>query len=489
MPVNALSSGYTEAYPDWQQLRDTMAGEKAVKAQKTKYLPKLESQTEAEYAAYLDRALYFNATRRTRDGLLGMVFRRAPVLALGAGTEKLTPGLSTITRDGQSFQVFARGVLAEMIGMGRYGALVDMPAPGEIGGNSRVQPYLTSYKAEDIISWRQKLIRGRMVVDQIVVREAVEKDAEDGFGTIVSVQWRELFLDWKDGGVYKQRVWHEVEVPGKRRSDKPTIEMRVLAEITPTRRGNPFDFIPFVFFGASSLRPDVERSPLQDISDLNIHHFKAAADLCHGRHYTAIPVYTATGVAEGSTFVAAPNRVWVSTDPETKYGLLEYSGQGLKFAENATQDIERQMAILGARLIVSPLDRGSENPEVVKLRERGEASLLLSLVETAEEGLSLLLRYWAAWQDVEKTDDIKVQLNRDFSDTPLEYRDALMLIRFFQAGVLPLDAILEMLLEGEALPARMTLEKLKELLKDEAQRGVPKPGAVKDGDIVAAPPT
>ena len=39
-------------------------------------------QTDAEYAAYKARAFFFNATSRTADGFVVLIFRRAPFVRL-----------------------------------------------------------------------------------------------------------------------------------------------------------------------------------------------------------------------------------------------------------------------------------------------------------------------------------------------------------------------------------------------------------------------
>src|SRR5512137_2774243 len=78
MPVNSTHPEYDAALPVWLRARDVFAGEDAVKAGGEKYLPRLEDQTQAEYDAYRMRASFFNATSRTCEGFLGLVFRRDP---------------------------------------------------------------------------------------------------------------------------------------------------------------------------------------------------------------------------------------------------------------------------------------------------------------------------------------------------------------------------------------------------------------------------
>jgi hypothetical protein len=65
MPVNSTHPEYDAAAPEWARARDVLAGEDAVKAGGEKYLPRLDAQSDEEFAAYVKRASYFNASART----------------------------------------------------------------------------------------------------------------------------------------------------------------------------------------------------------------------------------------------------------------------------------------------------------------------------------------------------------------------------------------------------------------------------------------
>ena|SRR5215216_5142073 len=78
MPVNSLHAEYEAFWPVWMRAPDVIAGEDAVKAAGIRYLPRLELQTDEQYAVYKQRAAFYNATARTADGFVGMIFRRPP---------------------------------------------------------------------------------------------------------------------------------------------------------------------------------------------------------------------------------------------------------------------------------------------------------------------------------------------------------------------------------------------------------------------------
>jgi hypothetical protein len=82
MAVNSTHPEYDASGPDWSRARDVLSGEDAVKAAGEKYLPRLDCQSDGEFAAYRQRASFFNATARTAEGYVGLMFRRPPFIKI-----------------------------------------------------------------------------------------------------------------------------------------------------------------------------------------------------------------------------------------------------------------------------------------------------------------------------------------------------------------------------------------------------------------------
>ncbi len=80
MPVDTASDTYEAFVTKWQRARDCYEGSDAVKEQGAGYLPPLAShgREPAKYEAYKQRALFYNATGRTVDGLAGLIFQKEP---------------------------------------------------------------------------------------------------------------------------------------------------------------------------------------------------------------------------------------------------------------------------------------------------------------------------------------------------------------------------------------------------------------------------
>ena len=67
-------------------------------------------------------------------------------------------------------------------------------------------------------------------------------------------------------------------------------------EDVPLKHGDPLTFIPFQFIGPTSVTPAIEKSPILDIVDVNLSHYRTSADFEHGAHLTALPTPWVSGV-------------------------------------------------------------------------------------------------------------------------------------------------------------------------------------------------
>ena len=162
MPVNATHPEYDASLPAWQRARDVFAGDDAVKAAGEKYLPHLDSQSDEEYASYRKRAAFFNAAARTLDEYLDLIFRRAPVTTV-ANPEQLRGFVDDCDGWGTDFDRYARRVVSEVLSVGRGGTLMLMESE---------RPWITFWRAEDILNWEVEQLGERMVLTRVVLKDA-----------------------------------------------------------------------------------------------------------------------------------------------------------------------------------------------------------------------------------------------------------------------------------------------------------------------------
>lgn len=494
---------------DWRKIRDVLAGQKEIKRKGQAYLPKLKGMDDDDYLAYLMRATFFNMTAQTQTGMLGQVFRKDPYI------DQLPIKFKDATRlnfakDGSGHVTFAKTVLGEQIGMGRFGVLVDAPAiPSEIPTS-----YAVGYATENILDWKVDEVNGVYTLTRVLLREFIKSDmgkpsqqnpwigtsqdplsknyriapGQRGVGdagvaraiasrqlnkTIMGkpaaqftdsyhyeTQYRELLLEQQENGswVYSQYIY---------KHDPNTAPF---STATPVIRGKTMDFIPFKFFGAMSNTESVERSPMLDIADLNLSHYRTYAELEYGRLYTALPIYYAPGGQDdgAAEYHIGPNTVWECPSGE-KPGILEFSGSGLKSLESALATKEAQIASIGGRMLPG-LGGVSESNNQTKLREANEQSVLLNCIIAAGSGMTDVVRWWLMFRDLplEQTMSLSYAFNQEFLSTPIGAREIRAIQLLWIDGLITVDIFYGYLLRAEVIPRSLSLEEFKSSLSDPA---------------------
>jgi hypothetical protein len=446
-------------YDDWRSVRDCMAGEKEIKAETTRYLPKFDGFDRADYAAYLDRATFYNFTGRTVGALVGTIFRRAYIVR---GIPERMKSLVTdrITRDSQSLDTFMRLAATDVVALGRFGVLVDLP----VEPTTEPQPYIAAYPAEHILDWDYQTVAGRDILSRVVLREfypqanAKAKGGRKGIG----LRYRELLLE---GGVYKQRVYENAD------GSEPSLD-GMSVEHTPQIRGQTIKFIPFHFFGVVQASPTVEKPPMLDIAQLNIHHYRSYAHLEHGRYYTGMPVYyTEVGQGEGGgEYKVGPSVVW-EVPFGHKPGLLEFNGQGLKFLENALDQKEQQAASLGGRMMGVRSLATTESDNQLKLKERNEQVHLINATVGLDAGFKKILGWVVQFAGGSEAEAKKVEVifNKDFLFDGIGSREFRAILAMYKDGILPIDVVFTYLQKAEVIPDWMSQDEFKKLLDDDDQ--------------------
>lgn len=446
MPVDTPHPEYNAYAPQWQTVRDAVAGEDRIKAAGTAYLPKLGGQEQDEYNSYVKRALYFEATARTLDGLTGMLFRKEPQKDVPGAIE---PYLDDMDMAGRSALAMAESAAQNVLQVSRHAILVDYPqgvdattqAEAERAG---VRPYAVEYAAEDILNWRTERTGGIQKLTLVVLHETVHEVAEDGFGVNLVTQYRSLSLE---EGQYVQRVW---------RKDQDKTEWVVVDELRPMMNGAPLDYIPFVFINPTGTTPDLEQPHLLPLANLNISHYRTMADLEHGAHFTALPTPYATGVSDKEMPEAiGPTAQWIFSSSDASVGLLEYTGQGLEALEKRAQSKESQMAVLGARML-APEKKQVEAAETAAIHRSGENSVLASISRSVSEAMGRVLRIMADWSG--QSGEVQYELTTDFTPGNIEPQTLTALLQALQAGQISQRSFLYNLQAAELLPPDKDLD-------------------------------
>lgn len=389
-----------------------------------------------DYRAYLARALFYNATQRTIDGLRGLMFRKPPLVTAPPGLADI---LDDITGFGESLQAVAETIATEVLTVGRSGVLVDFPAaaPGPISRAeaeaSGRRPFWVLYGAEDIVNWRIGRVAGRAALTRVTLAEHGNDD--DG-----NVRLRVLEID--ADGIYRQRLY--VRAAQERGGGKWCLA----GEFEPLVEGRPLSRIPFVFFGPRGAAAEVGKPPLLDLVNVNLSHYRTTADLEHGAHYTGLPTPVVTGqrLGDDETLAIGAGEAWVLESKDARAYYLEFRGEGLGVLERLLDRKEAQMAALGARML-APEKRAAETAEAAELRRIGENSALAAMAQSLSQGLTRALAFTRDWAGLDG--DVSVEINRDYLPRPMDAEALTALVEAWQKGAIGFTDLHRNLVRGE----------------------------------------
>lgn len=460
---------YLRNLPMWQTLRDLYDGAASIKTKGELYLRKIRSHDSEEYKAYLSRTPFYNAIRRTHAGLMASVFRRDPEFNLPPALKaSLGNHDEAITTDGLNVYELLKTTAHELLLVGRYGQLVDYPTTTE----PNPQPKISTYIAENIVSWRTTLYKGRKITDRVILRENFETNTE--YSTQKGERIRVLRLDpGPDGNmVYSQQLW-DYDRMGTQTNLKPTT-------IVPKILGNTLDYIPFVIFNPLTLRPEIETPPLADLAALNLDHYEASALLAHALFYAGMPTYVICGEDNANPagqlgneeMAVGPSSIW-RLNANDKADILEFTGHGLTYLENSVADKQAQMQSLGGRLITSQRRTASLTSEAYNVMEASDKATLMDVAYALERGMTRIFKMWADFAVISipaaYNDKPLIELNKEFDNGELSAREIRAIQTLYERNLIPLDVLYYTLRQVGVIPMEYSLEEFRVLLEKDDQ--------------------
>lgn len=454
MSVKTQHPEYAKYSGKWKRVRDVVEGEDAIHAAGTAYLPKLKDQDQKSYDAMVKRTPFVNYSWRTMDGLHGMMFRKEPTVEVAEGAKSL---LEDATMCGVPFSVFAQEIALEVLTVGRVGVLVDHPPASTAGRNvaeaesNGFRPYMTMYFAENILNWKYRRVRNRWVLAMVVLKEKADIGTNK-FEHKTEDRYRVLELD--EAGFYCYSVYKIDE-----RGEDQLIE----GPIYPVRNGAVFDVIPFKFFNRTTTQANCEDPPLIDLVNLNLKHYRVSADHEHGCHFTGLPTAWISGYQPAQDddgkvtekLYIGGEAAWVFPHPEAKADYLEFTGQGLGALEKNLDRKEKQMALIGARMLMDE-QKGAQTFGEAQIKRTGENSILATIAQTISIGLTEVLKWFCEWGNF--AGDVNCELNRDFLPVPMDAPTLTALMAAWQGGAISYNTLFDLLQRADVIDAEVTQE-------------------------------
>ena len=451
-PVTTACASWLRQAERWSVCRETIEGEDVVKAMGEKYLPMASGKDcdgrKKRYEAFKSRTPYVNFVGGAHGIMHAMIFRRAP--SVTCTDEFRQSGLmDDVDGKGRSLYQFVSDSVEDLLKTGFGAWLLDIPraSPGMTKYDAErlgVRPYLSYYPAEQVINWIYDGTCGIRRLKLVVIREYVDS-CKDGFAMEHSEQYRVLAIN--DDGYYEQRIYTPEYVTG--RTGKPRKMTGMSMEVVPVSvNGKRLTSIPIVL-----LPHDMpEKPPLFDLAMLNVHHYQFSADYANGVHMTTVPTGYITGYTrpeEGDEDITLGGDAFLTDEnPEARFGVLSFSGDGLEHCEKAIDKVESQIAGIFMKNI-APDKKTSETAESAYVHRSGENARLATFARNIGERLSMIMGQYAEWNGHDG--QVDVHLNYDYETMSLDPNVINSIANISGQGKFPLYCVFYILQQQERI--------------------------------------
>ena len=458
------SQAYLDQLDDWTLVNDCFAGTRAVRDKGTAYLPQNPSEFQDDYNTRLNQANFWNASKRTRDGLVGMVFRKNPVLAQPSEDEdqrgemadpvppEILKHLENVDLQGSHFDVFTKEVFRDALSDGHAFILVDMPPPVPVEEPTVTKrdelgrrPYWVRINKEQVINWRaENNPDGVTVLTQVTIREQV---------TVPAGQ----FLDAEETRylVLRPGSWERWKVEEEK--NKETVVTLIDSGTTS------LDVIPLAPVYTNRVGFMISAPPLLDLCFENLRHYRLQSDLDTIMHVCNVPILTAIGRDDTTAkLVVGPfTAVDLPMGAELKY--TEHSGPAIEAAQAELGNSKANMATLGLLLL-------SQRPQVAQtatesvIDDKAESSELAGMARGLEDGIETALMYHAAYLNQKSGGSVTV--NKDFAKLGLDPQKITAISTAVEKRQLSLETMWEIMQRADELPNTFDAKKEQKRLKD-----------------------
>ena len=536
MAINTTSPLYDLKARVWRKMRDCYAGSETIKqadsalhlsafmstiavstqpnklrAQNYAYLPPTAGMVMdgmmpgqagyLAYEAYKTRAVFHDFVKEAVESYVGLLHQKPAVFELPPGMEDY---ILRVSDKGESLQQLLRRINEEQLVTGRLGLLVDLP---ETPDPANPKPYVTMYKAETVINWDdsdnyEDLNRLSMVIlnescnerqeDYIwkyvekfrilqMMNDAPEAEtaAEDSTETAA-----EEDEEVQVGTTYKAGLFYQ----------RDSVTADPTKFIAPMVRGQPLDYLPFVFINSKDTNSEPDAPPLEGLADLCLTMYRGEADYRQSLYMQGQDTLVISGSlirdpADAGTDaplrVGAGQRINVDLNGRAEY--IGVSSLGLPEQRTALENDKKQASERAGKLI-APAAGKQESGDALSTRMAAQTATLNSIALSGAAGLERALKMIAKWLGKDET-KVKVIPNLEFADFLL---DGKAMVEFMTArtmglplskesihGILVNRAMTEMTFEEET--AKIRLEDEAEVAHNISL------GLNPDGSVIIAP--
>ena len=413
---------------------------------KSKYLHQEPGEPDEAYASRLNRSTYTPTYRdaiRAFAGLLGNYQdHELP--------QSLEDNLENVDMMGSSLAKFLNDLDQLVLRDGGAGVLVEMPpeegyiesALEEVEAGKR--PYLVHVERSNMINWRTKMIGGREVVEQAVIRTVEEMPSEDGaFGTTLEPIYCYLY----PGGFTKYKL--------VRGAQSSKWQMVVVAEGKTS-----MPIVPLVWMGASGSRFGTGNVPLVGLADLSLQHYQLRSDLAELLHKCAMPVPVRKGAptdAHGRpmALTIGPNTA-IDLPIDGDFSFAEPTGSSLQRHQEEIDHVEQLMDRSSLAFMYG--SEGTRTATEAVLQGSQIQAQIKTLIENKESAFDLILSLWSRYTGEQVNKEAGIEVSDNLIQRPLEAQEVQSYLNLYGENAISHQTLLEELQRGHVIGHDLDIE-------------------------------
>jgi len=452
-----MNSAVLSAQARIKQNATIRAGREALITNRDTYMIKLDTQTKDQFEAMVRMAPMYILYPKVVDGFSGTVFAKPPVvkgLNFDDKQKKLNKNCDML---GNSVDKFAETIVKTVFEDGFCATMNDYSKTAR-------RPFMRHIAPHQFISFRTSSVAGYPVISQFIFSEEVEVDKE-GSEFDVSLRNRYIVLDIHEGK-YRVRKYMSTSdvIPTSPTSEGMTQEG---SDVYPKMDGKNFKTIPITIHGMNQDNFSIGKSPLQDISDMNISVIQRVIDQTYMLHWTALPTPWATGVdSQDAPITIGPSKFVALNSPEANVGMLEFSGNSARAHQDFIDTLLAIMASMGAQILKKE-GVSRETATSVLVRTASQTSLIATLVNNVSGQLQNALTTFLTWAGTKVPDDFSYELNNDFLKIDMEPNAQIALVKSWLDGAISHKTMFNKMKEGEIVDTNTTFdEEIEEIKKN-----------------------
>jgi hypothetical protein len=397
----------------WQMISDIRSGIDAVKARGSKYLPKYEAETEAEYQRRLESAPWRPEFNDALAGLVSRPFSREILLKQGS-TRHAQEFADDVDRQGNNITSFARQIFLDAMSDGLVLLMVDYPdmsgaetAADDIIAGAR--PYFVRIRAQDIIALYTSYSGGKEKITHVRIKES--HIVRSGFSEVQVNRVRVLEPGkWE---LWEQRLAVPSLTPG--RSSIAPVKSHTWERIAEGRISrNGIEDVPIVTFWLGERKGFISTiPPLYDLAHMQMELYRAGSRKDENLTYSGAAMLAVIG--------SEPPEGGLKTGPRSAIFISHGEGNSdVKYVQPdaaSTREIREDYSSIITdmrRLAMQPITQKTTNitAKATSVDEARAHSVLQSWVSLLADSINSALSLVSEYSP--EIGDAKVLIHTDF---------------------------------------------------------------------------